>query len=151
MNQMYLAIRLWLKPPTLEKTYEMSVSESLIQAFNCLPKFYSFQIDGTPAIYYDCYYFMILMEKNWTNKMSASSSQKQTNKQTRFNLLVAFLYGLQHTAAKLICLLSAMTCTAKTGSRKTNSVVLPSLLDYLSLLTFQENFRTSSCPKSAFQ
>ena len=27
------------------------------------------------------FYLMIIMEKNWTNKMSASSSQKQTNKQ----------------------------------------------------------------------
>ena len=33
-------------------------------------------------------------KKNWTNKVSASSSQNKKKKKKRFNLLVAFLYGL---------------------------------------------------------
>lgn len=38
-----------IEPLTSEKIYEMSTSELLILAFNFLPKFCSFQVNGTLA------------------------------------------------------------------------------------------------------
>lgn len=64
-----------IEPLTSEKIYEMSTSELLILAFNFLPKFCSFQVNGTLAN-------LIFTMKNiyiyWPNKVSSSSSQKDS-------------------------------------------------------------------------
>ena len=114
----------------------MSTSESPVWTFNFLPKLWSFQVDGTLAN------FMITMKENWTNKMSASTSQKQA----------LFTCKLSSWACRTQ--LQPLPACTQQGRKQENRLQGSALLFGLSgpphLHWFQGSFLTSSCPKTAF-
>lgn len=101
----------------------MSTSESPIQTSNFLPKLWSFQVDETPAN------FRITMgkKKNWTNKVSASSSQKEGLFPRTPSSLVC------STQLQYLSTYTPWTCVTRTGGRNTDSRGPPSFSSYLSL------------------